>query len=125
MNKQVERSWGRYTVLREGQDFKVKELEFDPGKPLSLQKHFMREELWLCTEGEGIMTISELPSRAWKNVFNLTAGMFVWVGKEKWHSFVAKEPTKVMEVQVGICNEEDIIRMEQPECLKGLMYENV
>lgn len=123
MSETVERSWGRYTVLHEGQEFKVKQLDFDPGKPLSLQKHFMREELWLFTKGQGVMTNTSERTHAWKSPFNVAAGMFIWIGKEKWHSFVATEPTTVIEVQLGICKEDDIMRTEQPERLKEVLLD--
>lgn len=111
----VERSWGKYTVLDEGVEFKTKRLEFDVGKPLSLQKHFNREELWLFVKGAGLMTVVPDVDRAWKMPVEVGAGEFVWIGKERWHSFIATEPTEVFEVQLGRCEEDDIVRAPQPE----------
>ena len=43
----VERPWGRYTVMDEGPGYKVKQIEVDPGKQLSLQLHQHRAEHWV------------------------------------------------------------------------------
>jgi mannose-6-phosphate isomerase-like protein (cupin superfamily) len=115
MLEPVKRSWGQYTVLYEGQQFKVKKLEFEVGKMLSLQKHFNREEFWMFTKGTGLMTITTDYQRAWKPPTEVEAGEFVYINKERWHSFVATEPTEVIELQLGRCEEDDIIRREQPE----------
>jgi hypothetical protein len=40
------RPWGSYTVLDEGEGFKVKRIEVLPGKRLSYQKHLHRAEHW-------------------------------------------------------------------------------
>jgi len=39
-----ERPWGNFTVLDEGQDYKVKRIEVYPGKRLSYQRHARRAE---------------------------------------------------------------------------------
>ena len=48
-----ERPWGRFTVLDEGTDYKVKRIEVLPGKRLSYQKHSKRSEHWVIVEGTG------------------------------------------------------------------------
>lgn len=48
----TERSWGYYRVLHENdKEVKLKELTVDPGKSLSLQRHFKRSEIWFVSEG--------------------------------------------------------------------------
>ena len=46
------RPWGYYRVLHEAPGMKVKELTVDPGKSLSMQRHFKRREYWVVQEGE-------------------------------------------------------------------------
>ena len=115
MSDPVKRAWGQYTTLYEGQEFKIKKLEFEVGKHLSLQKHFQWEEFWMFIKGSGLMTVTLDHKSAWKMPSEVAAGEFVYINKERWHSFVANEPTEVIELQIGICDEEDVVRIEQPE----------
>src|ERR1051326_5995158 len=46
-----ERPWGSFTVLDEGQTFKVKRIEVLPRKRLSYQKHSQRAEHWMIAAG--------------------------------------------------------------------------
>ena len=48
----VQRPWGSYTVLEEGERFKVKRIEVRPGASLSLQMHHHRSEHWTVVGGE-------------------------------------------------------------------------
>jgi mannose-6-phosphate isomerase len=52
-----ERPWGNYTVLDEGEGYKVKRIEVLPGKRLSYQKHAHRGEHWMMVQGEGVVTL--------------------------------------------------------------------
>jgi len=51
------RPWGTYTVLDEGNLFKVKRIEVLPGKRLSYQKHAKRAEHWFVVEGTALVTL--------------------------------------------------------------------
>ncbi len=46
-----ERPWGRWTVLEEGDGYKIKRLEIEPGHRLSLQMHHHRSEHWIVVSG--------------------------------------------------------------------------
>ncbi len=46
-----ERPWGRWTVLEEGPDYKIKRLEVEPGRRMSLQMHHHRSEHWIVLSG--------------------------------------------------------------------------
>jgi mannose-6-phosphate isomerase len=46
MNEFDQRPWGNYTVLDEGENFKVKRIEVLPEKRLSYQSHKRRAEHW-------------------------------------------------------------------------------
>jgi mannose-6-phosphate isomerase-like protein (cupin superfamily) len=54
-----ERPWGRYEVLDEGANFKVKRIEVKPGGRLSLQSHENRSEHWVIVSGEALVTVGE------------------------------------------------------------------
>src|SRR5438094_10221376 len=54
-----ERPWGSFTVLDEGDTFKVKRIEVLPGKRLSYQKHAQRAEHWVVVEGTAKVTLDD------------------------------------------------------------------
>jgi mannose-6-phosphate isomerase len=53
------RPWGTFTVLDEGEKFKVKRIEVLPGKRLSYQKHSKRAEHWVVVEGTAKVTLDD------------------------------------------------------------------
>jgi mannose-6-phosphate isomerase len=53
------RPWGTFTVLDEGDTFKVKRIEVLPGKRLSYQKHSKRAEHWVVVEGTARVTLDD------------------------------------------------------------------
>ncbi|HKO68135.1 MAG TPA: mannose-1-phosphate guanylyltransferase/mannose-6-phosphate isomerase [Burkholderiaceae bacterium] len=55
----VHRPWGTYTVLHETARFKVKRIEVNPGKKLSLQLHHRRSEHWVVVQGNARVTVAE------------------------------------------------------------------
>lgn len=52
----VHRPWGTYTVLEEGERFKLKRIVVKPGASLSLQMHRHRSEHWVVVSGEARVT---------------------------------------------------------------------
>src|SRR3979409_1258533 len=53
------RPWGTFTVLDEGEGFKVKRIEVFPGKRLSYQKHSQRAEPWGGGQGTAKVTLDD------------------------------------------------------------------
>jgi len=53
------RPWGTFTVLDEGNNFKVKRIEVLPGKRLSYQKHSQRAEHWVVVQGTAKVTLDD------------------------------------------------------------------
>jgi len=49
---------GIFFNLFETKNIKVKELIVDPGKSMSFQRHFKRNEIWLVSEGSCIVSYS-------------------------------------------------------------------
>src|SRR3972149_7997268 len=52
-----ERPWGNFTVLDEGENYKVKRIEVFPQKRLSYQKHARRSEHWVGVAGTAKVTL--------------------------------------------------------------------
>ena len=54
-----ERPWGNFTVLDEGESFKVKRIEVLPKKRLSYQRHARRAEHWMVVSGTAKVTLND------------------------------------------------------------------
>ena len=52
MLEKSERPWGRYEVLQESHNHKVKCIWVNPGKRLSYQRHQKRAEHWFIVSGQ-------------------------------------------------------------------------
>lgn len=108
----TERVWGYYRVLHEnGPQVKLKELTVDPGKTLSMQRHFKRSELWFVAEG--LATLYTLDQN--KNYVRCEYNQFdtIHIPVESWHQLAndTDRPLKIIEIQYGEdCIEEDIER---------------
>jgi cytidyltransferase-like protein len=108
----TERQWGYYRVLHEVPGMKVKELTVDPGKSLSMQKHDLRSEYWIVSEGQAVVNRFtpldfELPSAT------LDKHDQLHITKQEWHQLTNpyNHPLKIVEIQYGEqCIEEDIER---------------
>ncbi len=59
VNEFDQRPWGNYTVLDEGERFKVKRIEVLPEKRLSYQKHKRRAEHWFVVRGTAKVTLND------------------------------------------------------------------
>jgi cytidyltransferase-like protein len=110
--QKTERDWGYWRVLdnKPEQGYKVKELVIYPGKSLSDQKHFKRSEQWMVLEG---IVKMETEWNTLKGIVHLQAHERPYeIGKEVWHlaSNPGTENAHILEIQWGICVEEDIER---------------
>lgn len=54
-----QRPWGRYWVLADEPDHKVKRIAVLPGKRLSLQRHRRRSEHWYFLSGQGAVRVGD------------------------------------------------------------------
>ena len=100
------RPWGSFHVLDTGPTFKVKRIEVQPNKRLSLQLHHKRAEVWTVVSGTGRFTIGELEA-----VYR--AGDTVQIPLETKHRMenVGQDMLVVVEVQYGTSTDEsDIVR---------------
>ena len=100
------RPWGYYRVLHDVAGMKVKELTVDPGKSLSMQKHFKRSEMWCVSEGRCVVNFGDGEQERELHEFQ-----HIPVGN--WHQLTNPfdKPCKIVEIQYGeLCVEEDIER---------------
>lgn len=56
-----------YEVVAEGDGYKVKRIEVNPGQRLSLQMHQRRSEHWVIVTGEAIVTVGDREIRLREN----------------------------------------------------------
>ena len=103
-----ERPWGNFTVLEEGEGYKVKRIEVLPGKRLSYQKHARRAEHWFIVQGEAKVTLDD-------KEIKLNAGEYVDIPVGAAHRIENPGEMKVIfiEVQRGdYLGEDDIVRLQ-------------
>ena len=102
------RPWGSFTVLDEGEGFKVKRIEVLPGKRLSYQRHARRAEHWVVVAGAARVTLD-----GGERVVRLGEAVDIPVGS----AHRVENPGEVLlvfiEVQRGdYLGEDDITRLE-------------
>lgn len=100
--------WGRWEVLLDEPEYKVKRITVLPGARLSYQKHSRREEHWTMVEGSGVVTLDGRDIR-------IDAGQSIDIPYKAAHRIT--NPTKsiliFIEVQRGsYFGEDDIVRLE-------------
>ncbi|MDB4856710.1 adenylyltransferase/cytidyltransferase family protein [Gammaproteobacteria bacterium] len=111
-----ERQWGSFFNLFETKHIKVKELIVDPGKSMSFQRHFKRNEIWLVSDGSCIVSYSNDTNN--KNIHEVRLNKFdhylVPIGH--WHQInnPSNIKTHIIEIQYGEdCIESDIERLDK------------
>lgn len=108
------RPWGYYRILHDVAGCKVKELTVEPGKSLSMQKHFKRSEYWLVSEGKcDVLSTMDNGYKLPTTTLNEHNSYEIPVGD--WHqlSNPYNVPCRIVEIQYGeSCVEEDIERKD-------------
>lgn len=102
------RPWGTFTVLAEGENFKVKRIEVLPGKRLSYQKHAQRAEHWFVVQGTAKVTLDD-------REINVSAGEAIDIAVGSAHRVEnpGEELLVFIEVQRGsYLGEDDIVRLQ-------------
>lgn len=111
----TEREWGYYRVLHDVPGLKVKELTIDPGKRLSMQKHYDRSELWFIADGEATVSEYSIVYPTTLQNPHLPKSSTHRIPEEQWHQLANPytRPCRIIEIQYGDqCVEEDIERKE-------------
>ena len=108
------RLWGEFYNLFEEENVKVKELVVHPGKGMSFQRHFKRNEIWLVSKGSCIVNYSkDDPDK--KNNIQLNTFDHYLVPVKQWHQITNPfdHACHLIEIQYGdACIEDDIERTE-------------
>jgi mannose-1-phosphate guanylyltransferase len=104
----VQRPWGTYTVLEEGEHFKIKRIVVNPGAKLSLQLHHYRSEHWVVVSGEAQVVNGD------KTItLAINESTYIPAGAKHRLMNVGTAPLAVIEVQTGdYLGEDDIVRLE-------------
>jgi mannose-6-phosphate isomerase len=103
-----QRPWGTFTVLDEGEGFKVKRIEVFPGKRLSYQKHSQRAEHWVVVQGTAKVTLDD------RDIL-VAAGEAIDIAIGSAHRVEnpGEETLLFIEVQRGTyLGEDDIVRLQ-------------
>ena len=104
----VNRPWGWFETLKEDKSFKVKRIQINPGKSISLQRHEKRSEHWVVVLGKAIVQKD-------KKEFELNQNESTYIDKNEIHrlSNMSNEVLQIIEVQSGeYLGEDDIERLE-------------
>jgi len=102
------RPWGTFTVLDEGDGFKVKRIEVLPGKRLSYQKHAQRAEHWIVVQGTAKVTLDD-------EEIKVPAGKAIDIGVGVAHRVENADTELLIFIEVqrgGYLGEDDIVRLQ-------------
>lgn len=107
-NVEVQRPWGKYEVLIDEKNHKVKKITVLPGSTLSLQSHKHRSEHWVVVKGTAQVVNGE-------NLLVLHENQSTYIPAQSKHrlSNPGEVPLEIIEVQTGdYLEEDDIVRYE-------------
>lgn len=105
-NLTMYRPWGKYTILSEGEGYKVKKIVINPGCKLSLQMHYHRSEHWTVISGTGKLTLDD------KEIyFKENESTYIPIATKHRLENPGWLPLSIIEVQIGkYLGEDDIVR---------------
>lgn len=108
LHRTVHRPWGTYTVLEEGEGFKIKRIEVKPGASLSLQMHYHRSEHWIVVSG-----MAKVVNGEQEFLIQTNESTYIAAGHQHRLHNPGKIPLVMIEVQSGAyLGEDDIVRFE-------------
>lgn len=108
IHRTAHRPWGTYTILEDSLGYKIKRIMVKPGKRISLQKHFHRNEHWIVLSGTATVTVGEKTYLVRPN-----ESTYIKAGEIHRLANLGKIPLTIIETQVGeYTGEDDIVRIE-------------
>ena len=108
LHRTVHRPWGDYTVLENGDRYKIKRIVVKPGASLSLQMHYHRSEHWIVVQGMAKVVNSEKEILVGAN-----ESTYIPAGHRHRVANPGVLPLVMIEVQSGeYLGEDDIVRFE-------------
>lgn len=102
------RPWGRFFVLNDEPNYKIKRIEVKPSQRLSYQLHQKRSETWVIVSGEAIVTLDGITKK-------YQVGETVLIPQGSKHRVENQKDLLLVfiEIQTGsYFGEDDIIRIE-------------
>ena len=108
VGKIYERPWGFYRTIEQRDNYQIKHIIVKPGKRLSLQYHFKRDEHWTIVKGTGTVQLNDKTT-------DLSVNGSIYIPKEATHRITNNtgENVEFIEVQIGeYLGEDDIVRIE-------------
>ena len=103
-----ERPWGKYYVLADEPNFKLKRIEVLPGQRLSYQYHFKRQEAWTIVQGTAKITLDGVDE-----IYHYGETALIPLEAKHRVENIGKDLLIFIEVQTGTYfGEDDIIRIE-------------
>jgi len=101
------RPWGWFEVLTVDPTYKVKRFVVVSGKRLSYQYHNNRTEQWVIVQGTGNFILNAINHE-------VKAGDVLTIKPGDYHRIhnIGVEDLIVIETQLGICDESDIVRID-------------
>ena len=109
VHRTVRRPWGTYTVLEEGEGYKIKRIAVNPVSRLSLQSHHRRSEHWVVVAGTARVTCGD-------RVYDVGTNESTFIPPQTKHRLENADPAialQIIEVQSGpYLGEDDIVRFD-------------
>jgi mannose-6-phosphate isomerase len=103
-----ERPWGSFTVLDEGETYKVKRITVLPGQRLSYQKHAQRAEHWMVVAGTAKVTLD-----GQQIILNRGETIDIPIGAAHRVENPETDRLILIEIQTGnYLGEDDIVRLQ-------------
>ena len=103
-----ERPWGKYYVLEDEENHKLKRIEVNAGHRLSYQYHHHRQEFWTVVQGEAVVVLNGV-----EHVVKYGESIFIPLGAKHRIENRGTELLVFIEVQTGTYfGEDDIVRIE-------------
>lgn len=114
LHRTVERPWGSYTVLEQGDRYKIKKITVLPGRRLSLQRHHRRSEHWVVISGAARVQRGE-------EVIEIASNHSTYIPRGVKHRLenAGTEVLEIIEVQSGDYVEEDDIERFADDFKRG------
>ena len=110
-----ERPWGKYYVLEDEENYKLKRIEVNAGHRLSYQYHHHRQEFWTVVQGEAVVVLDGV-----EHVVKYGESIFIPLGAKHRIENRSSELLVFIEVQTGTYfGEDDIVRIEDDYSREG------
>ena len=108
MKSFVNKPWGSYQIIDQGENFVVKKIVVKPSGKLSLQSHKYRSEHWIIVEGRAEVTIND-------SITTLESNQSAYIPSETKHRLANNYDKNLILIEVWYgenLDEEDITRYE-------------